>query len=293
MNARMPAWAKLVLAMAAAMATTALLVESPAAAAAPNCGATIYKADGTPWSCTFVDDFTGSAIDRTKWHVQTTAQSGFSPGGECFMDDRANVSVSNGQLNLTTKKSSTAKTCVSPRGNFRTKYTSGSVSTFGTFSQTYGRYEFRATFPNSKKVGQQSSIWMWPVADTYGPWPLSGEIDVAEWYSKYWDRAIPYLHYAGQWTDPNATNNYCLIEFGVPHTFVLDWNTFGLTITYDGTVCLQNTHWLGAGLLTPTPFDKPFMVALSQILGSGENKPPAYGAVSASTMKVDWVKVWS
>ena len=109
---------------------------------------------------------------------------------------------------------------------------------------------------------------------------------------KYWDRAIPFLKYGGMYTDPNATNNYCLIALGQPHTFVLEWDTLGLTISYDGKTCLKNQHWLPAGMLTPVPFDQPFMIAMTQILGSGVNKPPSFGAVSTSTMTIDWVKVW-
>lgn len=293
MSTRMPAWAKVAVSLATAAASTVMIGAAPAEAAGPDCGPTIYKSNGAPWVCTFADDFNGTALDRSKWHVQETRTSGFTLGGECFVDNANNIKVGSGQLSLILKKSSTAKTCYSPRGNFKTKWTSGSISTFGGFSQTYGRFEWRATFPDSKKTGQQSALWMWPVRDTYGPWPYSGEIDVAEWYGKYWDRAIPFLKYGGMYTDPNATNNYCLIALGKPHTFVLDWNTFGLTISYDDKVCLKNEHWLPAGMMTPTPFDQPFMVAMTQILGSGENKPPAWGAVSSSTMKVDWIRVWS
>jgi beta-glucanase (GH16 family) len=86
-------------------------------------------------------------------------------------------------------------TCKSPFGDFSTEYTSGSVSTRGKFSQTYGRYEFRAKFPDAKVTGSHSALWLYPYSQAYGGWPASGEIDVAEYYTKYTDRAIPYIHY--------------------------------------------------------------------------------------------------
>lgn len=290
MRIRVSTWARAVLGVVALTATTVVLGTTPARADAPDCGATTYKSDGTPWTCTFADDFNGTSLDRTKWYVQLTASSGFSQG-ECFIDNPKNISVADGQLSLTLRKGSYTA-CSSPRGKFWTKYTSGSISTYGGFSQTYGRWEFRATFPQTTQPGEQSSLWMWPVANTYGPWPSSGEIDVAEWFGKYYDRAIPYLHYDGQYTDPNATNNYCTITWGVPHTFDLDWDTTGLTISYDGKVCLSDHAWLPAGMMTPKPFDQPFMIALSQLLGTGANKP-TYLTPSTSTLKVDYVHVWS
>src|SRR5215213_1194279 len=68
-------------------------------AAAPSCGSTIYKADGTAWRCTFADDFTTSVLDSSKWVVQTTAQTGFTTGDrDCYVNSPNNISSSGGYL---------------------------------------------------------------------------------------------------------------------------------------------------------------------------------------------------
>ena len=48
--------------------------------------------------------------------------------------------------------------------------------------QTYGRFDIRARFPEVTLPGSQGALWMTPYQNLYGLWPLSGEIDIAEFY---------------------------------------------------------------------------------------------------------------
>lgn len=274
---------------------------APAAAAslaAPDpsaCGPTLTKPDGTPWQCTFVDDFDGTTLDRSKWIPQETANSGFGEGGECFVDDPDNVAVAGGSLRLTVRKEKSQLTCKDPKGSYRTAYTAGSVSTYQRFSQAFGRFEVRAKMPNVKTRGLQEAIWLWPDNPLrYGPWPFSGEIDIAEVYHQYWDRAIPYLHYVpNPWWDPTVTNNYCLVKNVWDwHTYTLEWTADRIRILYDGQVCLDHKINPYPPLAAPQPFDQPFMVALTQALGTGTNAVTAATPLPA-TMEVDYVRVWA
>jgi beta-glucanase (GH16 family) len=267
-----------------------------AVAAAPTCGGTaIPKSGGGTWTCTFDDEFTGSALDTTKWAVQTTAGSGFHTGLACMVNTPDNVAVSGGYLNLTVRGH--ANYCKSPTGTFLAGYTAGSVDTYGKFTQAYGRFEIRAKFPTPKVKGLkgvQESLWLWPQnATKYGAtWPTSGEIDIAEAYSLYPGRAVPYIHYVPAQPDPNVTNNNCLLtnpnDF---HTFVAEWTPSTITISYDGTVCVSDT-WNPANLTKPAPFDQPFMIALTQGLGIDTNAPIPYLAPVPATTQVDYVRVW-
>ena len=161
------------------------------------------------------------------------------------------------------------------------------MSTFNRFSQAYGRFEIRAKFPTSKLAGLQSALWMYP-AVTDMPWPWNGEIDIAEWYSQYYDRVIPFLHYGTSYLDPNATNNNCKVANvgGAWHTYVLEWTPQAIRFIYDGKLCLQNTAVAGG-----YPFNKAYMVVLSQMLGTGSNAPYARTALPATT-QIDYVHVW-
>ncbi|HJR24893.1 MAG TPA: glycoside hydrolase family 16 protein [Acidimicrobiales bacterium] len=258
------------------------------------CGPQIKKADGSYWACTFVEDFDGDTLDGTTWIAQQTAQSSFAPGGACYVDAPGNVSVSDGALHLTARQEAEPFVCPDPKGAFTTRYTAGSVSTFMRWSQAYGRFEVRAQFPGAKVQGLQSAIWLWPDKPTkYGPWPYSGEIDIAEAYSVHPDRVIPYIHYVPMAGDSKVTNNYCMIaDVSDWNTYVVEWTTKTITIIYNGKVC-TSTNWNPAlPLLKPQPFDQPFMIALTQALGIGKNAfDPSLTPLPATT-NVDYVRVW-
>lgn len=263
-------------------------------ATGPCGGVAIKKASGGNWQCTFEDDFNGTSLDTTKWVVQQTANSGYHSGPECFVDNPANVSVANGTLHLTVRAEASPFTCVDPLGNYTTQYSSGMVSTYGLFNQAYGRFEVRAKLPPATVRGLQESFWLFPQNPTYGAWPASGEIDFAEVYSLYPDRAIPYFHYNQGGTDPNVTNNYCLIaDISQFHTYTVEWTPTAMTIIYDGTTCLVNKTWNpSAPLVRPQPFDQPFFLALTQALGITTNAfDPATTPLPATTL-VDYARVW-
>ncbi|MFL6023623.1 MAG: family 16 glycosylhydrolase [Marmoricola sp.] len=297
MSSSRPARLRVPVGLALALAIGALLVpnQGPAAAAtaAPDCGPTLAKAGAGAWRCTFSDDFDGSTLDPTKWIAQQTSLSGFTAGKDCFVDSPNNVSVADGELSLTVRRESAPFYCSKPGGGFVTDVTAASVSTYNRFSQAYGRFEVRAAFPGVKVAGVHAALWLWPTVVTEA-WPGSGEIDLAEFYSRYPDRAIPYLHYLTWWYDPNVTNNNCLIDDpSAYHTYVLEWSASTIEIKYDGKTCLRNTSWTPVGHWKPYPFNSPFMVALTQGLGSTGNDYAAGSTPLPATTKVDYVRVWS
>ena len=260
---------------------------------ASPCGAAIAKASGGYWQCSFDDEFDGTTLDTSKWIVQQTATSGFHSGPECFVDSPNNISLANGVLTLTARQEAAPFTCPSPLGNYTTQYTSGMVSTWGLFAQAYGRFEVRAKVPPAAVKGLQESFWLWPQNMTYGAWPASGEIDIAEIYSLYNDRAVPYIHYNSAAPDPNVTNTNCMInDVSQFHTYAVDWTPSSITIIYDGHTCLTDTWDPAAPLTHPQPFDQPFIICLTQALGIGGNAfDPATTPLPATT-QIDYVRAW-
>lgn len=282
--------------------------DSTTAPARPDCGATVLKRSGSPWVCTFDDEFDGTSVDRSKWLVQTTAASGFHSGAECFVDSPDNVAVSGGTLQLTVRKESAPFTCTSPAGSYATQYTSGTVNGFGRFNQTYGRFEVRAKLPNTAIPGLQETLWMWPVNSTqYGYWPASGEIDFAEFYSLYNGWNIPYLHYSVQQSTvdwPSNTNVYtalpapnnqpgmtCSYNKGAFNTYTVVWQPGRITLQVNGQNCIID-NYSATNVSGAAPFDQPFFLALTQALGVGGNAFVDGKTPLPATTEVDYVRVW-
>jgi beta-glucanase (GH16 family) len=276
-------------------ATTTTTRPSTPTTAAPRqpCGGSLPKAGGGQWQCTWSDEFEGSTLDGSKWIPQTTAESGFHSGLECFVNSPNNIAVTDGTLRLTARWEGHSFPCTSWGNSYTTSFTSGMVMTYQRFTQAFGRFEIRAKLPPVKVKGLQTSFWMWPENPSkYGAiWPASGEIDIAEAYSLRHERVIPYIHYLNL-NEASTTNNYCMVDdVSQFHTYTLEWTLQSMKILYDGVVCLD-LHWAPVPPQShPQPFDQPFMIALTQALGIGENAFDGNTPLPATTV-VDYVRVW-
>ncbi|EGN97386.1 glycoside hydrolase family 16 protein, partial [Serpula lacrymans var. lacrymans S7.3] len=132
---------------------------------------------------------------------------------------------------------STAGTVINPVQSAR-------ISTRNTTSIKYGRVEVSAKLPRGDWFWP--AIWMLPVNNTYGPWPLSGEIDIMESRgnpSSYPDQGINYVRGSLNW-GPISFLNAVYKTFGwwtqrradygqSFHTYALEWTPDFLRIYVD------------------------------------------------------------
>lgn len=267
---------------------TASAFGNPGQMMASNCGGTIYKSDGTPWTCTFDDEFSGTTLNLRNWAVQTNFSTGDpSVAYACYLNNPSNVSVSGGALHLTVHSVSKPVTCAGQSAP--TTYTAGMVSTYRLFSQAYGRWEARIRDTATTSPGLQESFWLWP-DDRYATinWPTTGEIDIAETYSQYSGLAIPFLHYTandngGPIPGTNTAWN-CSAPRGVWNVYDLTWTPTSITIDVNGATCLVNTS-------ADPAFNQRYIVALTAALGQGTNALTLSTPLPATT-DVDYVRVW-
>ena len=253
------------------------------------CGEQPKKADGTYWSCTFVDDFNGTVLNRTMWRPQTEFRTGSPNAWACYIDDPSVVALGGGSLNLTVNRLPVQKPCAGQNGEM-TQYVAGMVTTYHRFSQQYGRFEARIKNKATQVPGLQESFWLWP-DDRYNTevWPKAGEIDIAETYSQYPKLAIPFLHYTendngGPVPGLNTAQN-CPADRGVYNTYTLEWTATRIEILINGKSCLVNTSGDPA-------FKKPYIIALTQLLGVGGNAK-RFNTPLPATMNIDYVHVWN
>ena len=303
-------------ATAATPATTASTTTAPPSTA-PATTATTAAPTTVPtvdlWRCSWVEEFEGTELDRDRWNVQTTTESNFGVGGECFVDDPDNIAVSDGTLKLTVRQEPESIPC--PRASnpsFSSPFTAGSIFTKAEMDQVYGRFEIRARMPASLVPGLHFAFWMWPRDLSNYPSPFgngdqdkwtNGEMDVLEWYSRWPYHQVPYIHYAhtyvqnanGKWVpnDPNITKACLVGNMSEWHTYALEWTPTSIRYLFDGKVCIENTKWTPRNTTMPGPFDKPFMIALTQALGAmfTDNQWNTSTPLPA-TGEVDYLKVW-
>ena len=264
--------------------------------AGPDCGPTVERADGSDWECAFADDFDGDALDKSHWTVLSSLASGYRNGPECYLGDQSplgadDVVVAGGVLRLTARALDHEVACPSSSGDFPSRWTGAFVTTYGKYTTTYGRVEVRAAFPEVTVAGVHAALWLWPQELAYGS-EVTGEMDIAEYYSQYPDRAIPFLHYQPAVPDGTNTDNDCLVDDpSAMHSYVLEWEPGHVEISYDGTVCLDHDIAPAPPLTGSQPFDQPFTLNLTQALGLGTNAFTEATPLPATTT-VDYVRVW-
>ncbi|PPQ75059.1 hypothetical protein CVT26_012061, partial [Gymnopilus dilepis] len=183
---------------------TYLCIFLGAAAAAVICWQGISSVDVLdPNSLCLVmdEEFSGSDLDSSTWNKDVEL-GGFGNGEfEMTTDSSDNLFVQNGELfimptvtsakvgniyqgNFTlqgcTAGNSTGCTVVANqlRGTVINPVQSARINTKGKKSIKYGKVEVRAKLPTGDWLWP--AIWMLPENNTYGPWPLSGEIDIIE-----------------------------------------------------------------------------------------------------------------
>jgi hypothetical protein len=244
---------------------------------------------GTKTSLAFDDEFSGTALDTSKWTPNKGGTAGqLIPAANEVPDifDPAQVSVSNGSLNLG------AISQVRNINGVTYDYSSGAAWT--------GNGGFTVAPTATAPVTMEARIYIpaapngemanWPTFWSSGnPWPQNGEIDVLEGLG---GKASYHFHYQSGINSQGkpiegSENGYLKTSYTGWHTYAVVWTTTTLTYYYDGAP---------VGSINSSVTDAPQFLVLSYEVGDHTAADPgAYGGpiVTPDTMQVDYVRVWN
>ncbi|KAI9841815.1 MAG: hypothetical protein M1837_000360 [Sclerophora amabilis] len=198
----------------------------------------------------------------------TTEENAFVKGGQLWIQptlQNPDLINKNNVLNLTKQgacSSDVVMNCVSStnvtNGTIRNPVKSARLNTKKGAAIKYGRVEVKAKLPTGDWLWP--AIWMMPVDSKYGPWPLSGEIDILESRGNNYSYAqggnniaTSALHWGPNaandgWWKTNVKRNSLHSTYSDDfHTFGLEWSEKYL-FTYIDTRLLQVLY---------TKFDSP------------------------------------
>lgn len=245
------------------------------------------------------DEFTGDALDTTKWDYQYGNGGEYGTPGwgnsewQYYLAREENVRVEDGKLIITAMKEDNIYTS----GRIRTIKNNGEV----LFATTYGRVEARIKLPEGD--GLWPAFWMLPVDPSiYGTWAASGEIDIMEAKGRlpqsfscaaHYGQTWPNNVYSGQeYTFPEDTN---ITDF---HLYTIEWEPEEIRYYVDGEHYYTLTDWYsknakGEAYQKGAPFDTPFYILLNMAIG-GNFDPQAdtKNTELPAQMEVDFVRVY-
>ena len=234
---------------------------------------------------TFDEEF--NSLDFSKWNPDYfwQSQGGYYSNNTTWIVNPNNpataslnpFSVNNGVLTISanpTPDGASGSVGGSP-------YTSGLLTTYGTFSQTYGYFEMRAQFPSG--AGLESDFWMEPASGT----ATTPELDVVELPSAWPTTTTFAIHdnqlsggITGGWADvADSSNGF--------HTYGVDWEPDYTTWYVDGKQVYQAP--------TPSDMNVPEYLILDLQVGSRDSWPgsPNGNTPFPAQLKVDYIRAYS
>ncbi|MFJ8820927.1 discoidin domain-containing protein [Streptomyces sp. NPDC102467] len=255
---------------------------------------------------TFFDDFTGAALDRSKWRVVRTGQEMGPVNGEsqAYVDSTDTIRTQAGNLVLAAKY---CKGCTQAGGGTY-DFTSGRIDTHTKLDFTYGKVSARMKLPVGD--GFWPAFWLLgsDVDDPSVSWPASGETDIMENIG-YGDWTSSALHGAGYSADGNIGALQHYPGGGRAdqwHTYGVEWTPTELRFTVDDQVVQRTTRTKLESTRGQWVFGHNQYLILNLALGgaypAGWNKvtQPYWGLPQSSVdaiarggvqAEVDWVRV--
>lgn len=182
------------------------------APAKPGARVPMPTGDAPGWHQVFADNFTGHAVDLSRWRVYS-GQPGGDPAG---WFDPSHARVSDGMLVISAYRDAA-------HGG---RWTTSGLSTSPSFAQTYGKYLVRFRLDPGEGIGH--TLLLIPANNVWPP-----ELDFSEDNGSGRDRTLATLHYGSGNDRIFRLLSVYLTQW---HTLGVEWTPRLLRFTLDGRV---------------------------------------------------------
>ena len=222
------------------------------------------------WKLTFADEFDGGKLDTAKWTAHDPWGYERNQELQAYVPDA--FEVKDGILSIKAEKRT-----ANYAGRERT-YTSGMMTTYGKFSQRYGRFEIRCKIPKGK--GMWPAFWLLPDPLSWPP-----EIDVLEVlghepgkiYMTHHFRNEQRQHksHGGAWVGPDFSKEF--------HEFAVEWMPQSIVWFVDGVEHFRSDKDI--------PDRKMYMLVNLAVGGDWPGKPDEQTKFPAA-FQVDYIRAY-
>ncbi len=240
------------------------------------------------WTLTWSDEFSGSALDDSKWTRETGGNGWGNNELEYYTDRPQNALLRDGNLVIHVDKEKNTG-----NDNVSREYTSARLKTQGKFTQAYGRFEARIKIPRGQ--GIWPAFWMLGDDIEKVQWPTCGEIDIMENIGKEPALVHGTIHGPGYSGGQGISAPFALADKGRFtddfHVYAVEWEPKEIRFYVD-------THLYATRTPADLPkgakwvYDHPFFILLNVAVGGDWPGNPDATSTYPQEMLVDYVRVY-
>lgn len=214
------------------------------------------------WALKFDEEFDGQALNYSKWSPH--APGNIIPAGIQTWIPEA-VTISGGQAHLIARRQPTG-------------FTSGILTTFGTFAQTYGRFEIRFRAPAGQ--GLEALFRLLPIPTGETP-----SIDVMNTTGGDTANAV----FTNRWADARSereyTGSYRASDLSVGfHIISIEWDEEKIVWTVDGVERFQSYEGVP---------HQPLYLTLMLAIGTEKTGEPNPQTKFPAVLDIDYIRVFA
>jgi len=241
---------------------------------------------GKGWKLSWSDEFDGDSLNEANWNRQVLPAGQFNEEWQAYTDSEDNAFIEDGCLVI--------RALHKGAEHGHDQYTSARLNTAGKQFWKYGKIAARIQLPHGQ--GIWPAFWMLGTncSESGGDtdWPLSGEIDIMEFYGSKDDSMVEANYHSAD--ADGAHQQMGVVSFHLEsgkfadqfHVFELEWDERRIVWKVDGS------QYASSDISDIAEFHKPFYILLNMAVGGSWAGRPDATTGFPQCMYVDWVRVY-